>query len=291
MFTVHLDESYGTANAYSVAGYVATVEQWGELEREFQELAAQEDYKVLHKVDLEHFKDEFEWLYLSQDEKVARRTRINRRACGIILRRVRAGFGVSVVKSNWAEVDKGKWAAIIGESFYAAGTFGCMALISKWADYFQVNDSIWYVFERGAEGRDETEKMLRRIENNPESRSLFRMSGWSFESKKDETTRKGTFYSAVIPLQSADFLAYEVYRHMDNQVLGGRKFDSQGNPIWTRRALRCLIQNTPEYARYVELPTNKKPTPHYLRWLNKADLLGLLETLEAAFGADARIIW
>ena len=75
-FTVHLDESYGTANAYSVAGFVATVEQWAELEREFKELAAKMDYKVLHKADLEHFWGEFEWPYLSQEERVARRSRL-----------------------------------------------------------------------------------------------------------------------------------------------------------------------------------------------------------------------
>lgn len=37
-FTVYFDESYGRANAYSVAGYVSTVEQWTEFEREWKEL-------------------------------------------------------------------------------------------------------------------------------------------------------------------------------------------------------------------------------------------------------------
>ncbi len=59
MFTVHLDESYGPAKAYSVADYVATVEQWGEFEREWLELAREEGVEYIHKRELEHCRGQF----------------------------------------------------------------------------------------------------------------------------------------------------------------------------------------------------------------------------------------
>jgi hypothetical protein len=285
MFTVHLDESYGEADAYSVAGYVATVEQWAELEREFGELAEQEDYKVLHKADLEHFRGEFKWPYLTQEQKVERRLRINKRACGIILRRVRAGFGASVIKSEWDAIDKGKWGSIVGKSFYAAGVHMCFAFIRAWADRFKVNEPIRYVFERGAEGRDEVEKLLKGVEKKSERSALYRLGGWSFESKKDEI-RKGVPYPGVVPLQAADFLAYEVYRLMDNQVVNGVKLNRNGDPIPDRGALLCLLQNS----KYMNCSPLHLPTPHYIKWQRGEDLRQQLAKLESQF-PDAPSDW
>ena len=53
-WNAYFDESYGSADAYAVAGYVAPVEQWDELVREWNELGTQEGFTVLHKRLLEH---------------------------------------------------------------------------------------------------------------------------------------------------------------------------------------------------------------------------------------------
>src|SRR6185295_20373580 len=100
----------------------------------------------------------------------------------------------------------GKWTHILGKSFYAAGVFGCLNLVRIWADKYSRNDPIRYVFEEGAVGRDEAEKMLRRLKADERERGMYRLNGFSFESKD---------HPDFVPLQAADFLAYEGYRQLD----------------------------------------------------------------------------
>ena len=95
-----------------------------------------------------------------------------------------------------------------------------------------------YVFEKGAAGRDEAEKMLRRLKADPNDREKFRIHGYDFEGKE------------TVPLQAADFLAYESYRQIDNRVVDGVRLH-KGRPIEPRGALRCLLDRAsgPSYAR------------------------------------------
>jgi hypothetical protein len=70
-FTFYGDESYGDVDAYSVAGYLASVEQWESFIAAWKELCKDEEFTVLHKADLETNVEgsEFEWLDLSAEEK------------------------------------------------------------------------------------------------------------------------------------------------------------------------------------------------------------------------------
>lgn len=278
MFTAYFDESSGPANAYSVAGYVATVEQWSEFERELLHLAQDEGYQVLHKADLENFRKEFEWPNLTQEEKEAKRLRINKRVCGSILRRVNAGFSVSVLKSDWEEVDKGRFEEHLGKSFYAAGAFYCMRFVSTWADDFNRQQPIRYVFERGAQGRDEVEAMLRRFDKEAATKSMYRLGGWSFEPKKEQVI-KGVLYPAVVPLQAADFIAYETYKQMANRIVDGIQRNKHGEEIPQRKSLRCVTQED----SHGNTPLRNRPTPYYITWLRKERLLALLRQADEAF--------
>lgn len=283
MLTFYGDESYGDEDAYSVAGYVATVDQWMELVREWREFAAEEGFTVLHKRLLEHNipGSEFEWPELSFAEKQAKKKRINQRACGIILRRVIAGFSCSVVKSDWQAFDKGNQAEALGEGFYAAGAINCLRLIAIWQMDFKRHDQLRVVFENGAEGKGELDAYLERnlkyakqTRGDPEH--LFDFEGYSFEEKQDPNS---------VPLQSADFLAYETYRQMGNRMLGVIKKDKHGNPIPVRGALRCVLQDTPAYEKYAFLPHNRRSTPHYGHYFTKEYLEGMFKFLAEHEGA------
>jgi Protein of unknown function (DUF3800) len=285
MFTVYMDESYGTASAYSVAGYVATVEQWEQFEREWKELLKDFNVEYLHKRELEHLWGQFSYAQDWPKEKQRElKEAVNRRACGIILRRVNAGFAASVFKTDWQEFDKGRWAEALGHSFYAAGAFQCLKLVSTWMHMFNRNEPMRYVFEKGAEGQHEVRELLIRTKKDPEARAMSRMAGWSFESKKDEEI-KGVRYPGVIPLQAADFLAYEMYRHMDNRVVEGIKRDKNGNEIPSRRALVNLLQkDKPEYAR---LRDHQLPVPYFLLFLNKPKIGELMQMLDDYFATTS----
>ncbi len=282
MFTVYLDESYGKANAYAVAGYVATVSQWEAWERDWNELILlKEGVSTLHKRELEHLWGDFKkWRTLPEQEQKSKKRRVNERACGIILCRVNAGFAAAITKSDFDEVDKGGWAEYIGKSYYACGVLACMRLVAGWADEFSRNEPIDYVFESGAEGADEVSKLLHKFEKDDEVRAKFRLNTWSFASKKDRVI-KGVSYPRVPQLDAADFLAYEMYRHMDNQVVNGIKLDKRGNVIPNREALRRLLQR--DKSEYANLPERKMPTPHYALFLNKEKLSNLISLLDTEF--------
>lgn len=278
MFTFYGDESYApNTNAYAVSGYIATVEQWEEWEREWRELGRGEGFTILHKRLLEtNVKGSvFEWPDLTADEKREKKKRINSRACDIILRRVNAGFTAAISKTEWKEiVAESRWAAALGKSFYAAGVYVCLNLISMWIEQFPNRrdpiDGIRYVFEEGADGRDEAEAMIREFKRDERQCERYKIKGYSFEKKKD-----------VWPLQAADFLAYESYRHIDNQLMGEVKRDSRGMEIPTRQVLKRLVQH--DDPRYRDLPPANRPTPHYGFFMEKEHMAEILSGLEESF--------
>ncbi len=273
-YVAYFDESYGNADAYSVAGYVATVEQWKAFTSKWRELAKQEKFSVLHKVDLEHNVKgtRFEWPNLTDRGKALKKKRINSRACKIILNHLSGAFGASVQKSEWeSQVALGsKWGDMMGRTFYAAGVWVCLNMIGAWGEDRQV-DWIHYVFEEGAEGRHEAEGMLRKLMKDPQSRQRYRIRDYSFESKND---------SNHVPLQAADFLAYESYRHIDNRIVQGVKIH-KGKPLEPRGVLRCLLRaDDPRYANIHPLDL---PLPYSGIWLDKDSITELLAGLNGAF--------
>src|ERR1043165_9270220 len=87
-FTFYGDESTGgNVDAYAVAGYVASVQQWGKFIEAWKQFRRDERFCVLHKSELEHNIEgsDFEWPELTKEEKAERKNRINARACSIIL--------------------------------------------------------------------------------------------------------------------------------------------------------------------------------------------------------------
>lgn len=277
-FTFYADESYGAADAYAVAGYVASVEQWKLFIKAWDVLKQEEGFSVLHKRLLEHSAEgsEFEWPNLSDRQKAEKKKAINSKACQIILKHVLGGACQTVRKSEWQKVMNSgqvKWPEYLGKSYYAAGVFGCLNLTSALFKKKRKVGMIRYVFEAGAEGSGEAQEMLRRLYKDEHARELYRIGGYSFESKSNP---------AFIPLQAADFLAYEAYRQIDNQVLGrGVKLDSQGRLIGPRGALKCLLRaDDPKYA---DVHPYALPAPFYGVWLDRAeikDLASMVNRLE-----------
>ena len=171
---------------------------------------------------------------------------------------------LSVQKSEWQSQvapDSG-WTEFLGKSFYAAGVYGCLNLVaSAFRDARKVG-MIRYVFEEGVEGRDEAERMLRRLKSDSWMRDKFLIGGYSFESK---------YKPEFVPLQAADFLAYESYRQIDNQILGrGIKTTRDGQIIKPRGALRCLLRA--DDPRYANVEPSDLPVPHFGVWLDRQRL-------------------
>lgn len=267
-WNAYFDESYGTADAYAVAGYVAPVEQWEEFAREWNELGTQEGFTVLHKRLLEHNipGSDFEWPELDREQKAAKKKRINSRACGIIKRRVSAGFAAAVTKSVWdRQVKASPWASSLGKTFYAAGVYMCLNLVSYWVEECNRSLPILYIFENGAQGKEEARHLLEEFKTTPHLRKRHLIHDYRFEDKKNPD---------FVPLQAADFLAYESYRQLDNRVLEGVKRPERG-------ALSCLLYR--DDPKYTHTHSTHLPTPLWAVHMDEEKTKVMLSGLDLNF--------
>ena len=226
MFRAYLDESTGPEDAYSVAGYVATVDQWRQFEYKWIPFLEREGIKVFHRADLESFHGEF-----VRDKadghggwNEARRARVVAEAQQIIKDPIGSGaFGTGVSsgmrRSFWDSVSIELRRAIQAEYCYTICANDCMRQVARWADEHGHNEAIKYVFEAGADGEKELKRLLENIRERPELRAWYRLGDDSSFVRKADEADNGIFIPGVVQLQAADTLAYETYKHWVNQLL------------------------------------------------------------------------
>src|SRR6266849_3215573 len=204
--TAFFDES-GThldSTVVVVGGYVASEDQWFMFRQEWEDMLHREGIPAIHRVSLENFRGNFArengW-----DE--TRRVRLLEVAQAIIRRWTVAGVGAAVIRRDFDDAMPG----VIKRAF--GGPYGwlvhdCIVGIGHWANDNKREDLILYAFEDGADGRRQVEAMFESLRNDPTFRDLCRIGGWCFPTKAE-----------AVELQAADFLAYEVYKHMANRIV------------------------------------------------------------------------
>jgi hypothetical protein len=97
------------------------------------------------------------------------------------------------------------------KKFYG-GAYGfcatvCLARAKRWFDKAKQRDPIQWVFERGTDGSVQLNRIMNAMYSDVKTREAFRINGWSFEGKN------------VLPLQAADLIAYEMFKHATNQLV------------------------------------------------------------------------
>jgi hypothetical protein len=225
MLTAYLDESgtHAEASSMVLAGYVATVDQWSEFYREWTALLKAENVHVLHRTDIESFHGEFK---RSKGWDDTRKLRVLRAAHEIIKKWTEIGRAVAVIQADFDGVMLGVIKRAFGGAYgFLAGQY--IVEISKWARDTNQPGPIQYVFEAGAKGRRQVDRMCSLMFEKPprgiirqrDWREVMRFGGWSFQRKE-----------CVRQLQAADFIAYEAYKHMDNRIVGVPGFPAKGFP-------------------------------------------------------------
>jgi len=251
MYTAYFDESgvHQGSSAAVVAGYLSTDDRWIEFKREWENLLTGEGVSALHRVHLENFRGDFRrergW-----DEN--RRSRLLRSAHSIIKRYTLFGVGAAVVRADFErEMPSAVRTAFGGP--YGWLVHDCLVGIGHWAEGNRCTEPVRYVFEAGARGRRRVEKMFEVLYKEDKFRDLCRIGTWKFATKP-----------GAVQLQAADFLAYEVYKHMDNRIVGGAKrpirrsaFDLFRLPIdkahyWDAGRLRKWLKNAAPFVAQVE---------------------------------------
>jgi hypothetical protein len=201
-FAAYFDES-GTHGSpiLTLAGYIATVEQWAEFSREWDELLKQEALTHFHMSKFEARRGEFDgW-----DNE--RRLRVQKRLLGIIKRRVTLGVFCAVNLAAYEETMTEFRRTNFGSPYNFCVKL-CLAFVSFWAQEYKRKEPIAYVIEHGAGYNKEINRSFADMFASQEWRQIFRLGSLSFVDKK-----------AALPLQAADLLAYEVWKDATNRFL------------------------------------------------------------------------
>ena len=188
MFTTYFDESGGKDTpAFSVAGYVSTVEQWERFTREWNEILSSKGIKVFHMVDFNQRKDEFE---LFKDKPAEAKFFLDA-LVGEIRVRARMSFACILSPSDYTAVN---------EKFQLEESFGnmysfcsryCVGAVRHWAEKYKYpKDKIHYVFEDGCKGKGDLSTIME-FDGFPSP---------TFGDKK------------LPPLQAADLVVWELRR-------------------------------------------------------------------------------
>jgi Protein of unknown function (DUF3800) len=214
LHTIYIDDS-GThsGSSHAVAGaYVATVDQWREFIRNWDEVNQAENFGIFHMTDFiarqAQFKD---W----DDNK---RRRVISKLINIINTRVTCGFAAGVSRSDYERVMPNDMKVRYGTNHYTFCVRQVLTSIREWREERGITEPMEYVFESG-NGRGEIAKILNIFCSDERGISALGLieDGFSFQPKK-----------RVIPLQSADMLAHSIYRHVRSLTTLGQRYRTSG---------------------------------------------------------------
>lgn len=241
MITAYFDDSGTSPNndVAAVGGYLGTKYQWDQFITHWQRLLKDYGVEQMHHTDLENLRGEFT---AESGWSPTRRNEFVRKAQRIIKRYTYIAVGCAVIRKDFDEV----LPELIKK--YYGGPYGwcaqeCIRQASNWCEDAKHGQAINWVFEAGTKGSGQIEFFLNKSYANPKIRQLLRLNGWAFKGKD------------IIPLQAADVVAYEIYKHMQNQIIEGGK----------------------RYIRRSAVDLFRKKDELYLKYWNKKRLLGWLQ--------------
>ncbi len=218
ILTVYADESgtHADSQAITLAGYISTPDRWERFEAEWRAALADFGVGMFHMTDFENRVGEF-----SDWPEALRRERLSR-LVKVIDDHALASFSVAFLRSDYEAVVTPEAHAYVGGPYGMAAVMAMIAL-GRQMNLIGLYGSLAYVFESGSSGLGQVLKVFTDNMNDPKRRDELHLASISFQDKR-----------WFIPLQAADILAYESYKHLPRQL---------GVETWergTRHSLRML---------------------------------------------------
>lgn len=197
----------------AVAGFVSSVEEWAELDRLWSDRLRDDGLTVFHAADFENDYKEFkDW---RGDE--ARKKRLREDLLAILKPRVFRKFGHMVINDAMQQMSDDTKKAFRINAYSLAGR-SCAASLRLYLERDNWKTSPEIVFEHGDIGMGMLRDQLLR-------------DGFAaplFKPKKDRLLKNGLIELGVVPLQTADWLAYEMFQTMKLREAG----DFTERPAW-----------------------------------------------------------
>ena len=204
-----------------IGGCVAREKQWEEFGREWSEMLTYFGIKEFHSVDLQAFQGDFEgWNEDRRRQLIARTMEIGQHWA-------KSSFVSAVVRADYQDVvpNWAKESAAFGDEYNFCFQMS-IGRIDKWIDQLDPpmppSDQIAFVFDQ-----------------QPKRIGVTRDTYSAIKKFRDRDRRMGAlaFVSGeqFLPLQFADFIAYEAYKQLDGIL---------SKPGWqTRTPLKMIVQN------------------------------------------------
>lgn len=193
----------------TVAGFVSSAKDWDEFSRLWKERLAVEGIEYFRAVEAAHFRKQFQPWH-DNPNKEAWRKQLFSDLMDILIRRVYRKFGCTIINNNFHLLSEEN------KSYYHFGAYSvagrtCDKQVREWASENQIRSPIELVFEAGDEGQVELQA---RILVDTGRAPIFR-------PKKDTVREDGGIDYGFVPLQAADWLAYELSNATEKHE-GGR---------------------------------------------------------------------
>jgi hypothetical protein len=206
ILTAYFDDSgtHAGSEAVAVAGYIATTEAWSAFEAEWRR--ALDDYGLTHFHMADYSNRAKAYAYWQETQRLIRFNRlvdiINSHDMGI--------FGTVIATEPFNRIFSAKAKRHCGGAYGLAAVMNFMEVSKKVS---AVNEEhgwdawVAYVYESGTVGAGQVLKVFQANKNNPKQEQEWRLLSLRFEDKRK-----------FVPLQAADILAYELYRHLPRQL-------------------------------------------------------------------------
>lgn len=181
-----------------VAGFAASVEMWLEFDRSWTERLRRDGLDYFHAVEFAHSYGQFAsgW---REDEP--RRRALSSDLMDILKRNVSRKFMSVTINEALDDKMNDETKSQFHINAYSLGGRTCCARLREWLEEEQWKTALELVFEDGDIGKGLLSKTLLR-DGFPEP---------LFKPKKDRLLKSGLIERGAVPLQAADWLAYETF--------------------------------------------------------------------------------
>jgi hypothetical protein len=227
----------------SVAGFLANVGKWRQFEYDWKILLARYDMQYFHMSDFMGSYSPFEeWRNESTKKENFLRT-----ALEVIGSCVACWICASIRFTDFEKVDSMYQLSENFKTPYAFAARSCIAQANRWLRTQHGCIPADYVFDDGDEGQGALVDLLERINKTvrgmlstgrTDDSAVYEIPIPSFKNSRDRQTELGVL-PAVVPLQAADFAAWNVHRVEKAGPQGYSAFNDE----W--KWLRVLIEGIP----------------------------------------------
>jgi hypothetical protein len=191
-------------DVFVLAGFISTPEKWEELSSAWHGLMRDWEIRYFHMADFESRHGQF-----SNWDEESRRVRLQS-LLTLIQDYAVASVSVALPEANFREVYGDKANPDLKYLIAGRQLLWEVSFFDQNGERLEVHNAeterYSYVFESGARGAGKLQTLFRAFYNNPLYRLLFRLDSFTFGAKEEHR-----------PLQSADILAYEGFRHWSRQ--------------------------------------------------------------------------